>query len=142
MTATIFFRFRILVVGKVRADRCAVSSRLNKSYFQNRGPPANHRLLNLSSEWICGCVAKTPFVHLSSQLYLLTPFGKDLPMNTPSMTADIDSGWVPSDSRHLIVHEYSSFESGDVQNISIVRDFIIRHSGANCPASERLHIIW
>ena len=56
-----------------------------------------------------------------------------------SGTADVDSGMVPHDDRHLVVHECPGFESGCNLNIS---EFIERRTGDNCSTSERLHAVW
>jgi len=45
-------------------------------------------------------------------------------------------------NRHLMIHEFSSFESGVVQAIPTVRDFVMSRTHAKCPASERLHAVW
>ncbi|KAI0293728.1 hypothetical protein B0F90DRAFT_1821856 [Multifurca ochricompacta] len=56
--------------------------------------------------------------------------------------AGISLEFRPRDNLHLIVHEYSGFESGDVQNLKVIRDFITDRTNASLSSSERLHAIW
>jgi len=138
---TIIYRFRILVVGKVRAGRCEASSRsyLSCPITETLWQVIAYRF-HIQSEYVGAYTG----IHLSPQTGLLSLLGKTTSGNTPGAlrTVDIRSGCTPSQNRHLIVHEHSSFESGAIQDIEIVRDFVTDRTRANCPASERLHAIW